>query len=211
MLYNLHTHKKTDLSNVLEVVNQYPNEFDSELLYYSIGIHPWYINLDNHENDLSIIDDKLQLKNCLALGECGLDKRIEIPMDIQLQVFEKQLELAKKHKKPVILHCVSAYQEVIEVKKRMQIETPMIIHGFSKNWQVAKSLLDNGFYLSFGKYLLRNPELSSVFEQVPNDRFFLETDTVEESIIEVYEKASEIKKNNIEKQVEENFKTVFEL
>ncbi len=211
MLYNLHTHKKTDLSNVLEVVNQYPNEFDSELLYYSIGIHPWYINLDNLQNDLSIIDDKLQLKNCLALGECGLDKRIEIPMDIQLQVFEKQLELAKKHKKPVILHCVSAYQEVIEVKKRMQIETPMIIHGFSKNWQVAKSLLDNGFYLSFGKYLLRNPELSSVFEQVPNDRFFLETDTVEESIIEVYEKASEIKKNNIEKQVEENFKTVFEL
>lgn len=211
MLYNLHTHKKTDLSNVLEVVNQYPNEFDSELLYYSIGIHPWYINLDNLQNDLSIIDNKLQLKNCLALGECGLDKRIEIPMDIQLQVFEKQLELAKKHKKPVILHCVSAYQEVIEVKKRMQIETPMIIHGFSKNWQVAKSLLDNGFYLSFGKYLLRNPELSSVFEQVPNDRFFLETDTVEESIIEVYEKASEIKKNNIEKQVEENFKTVFEL
>lgn len=211
MLYNLHTHKKTDLSNVLEVVNQYPNEFDSELLYYSIGIHPWYINLDNLQNDLSIIDDKLQLKNCLALGESGLDKRIEIPMDIQLQVFEKQLELAKKHKKPVILHCVSAYQEVIEVKKRMQIETPMIIHGFSKNWQVAKSLLDNGFYLSFGKYLLRNPELSSVFEQVPNDRFFLETDTVEESIIEVYEKASEIKKNNIEKQVEENFKTVFEL
>lgn len=211
MLYNLHTHKKTELSNVLEVVNQYPYDFDNEALFFSIGIHPWYINLDNLENDLSTINDKLQLKNCLALGECGLDKRIEISMDIQLQVFEKQLVLAKKHKKPVILHCVSAYQEVIEVKKRFQIETPMIIHGFSKNWQVAKSLLDNGFYLSFGKYLLRNPELSSVFEQVPKDRFFLETDTVEESIIEVYQKASEIKRNNIEKQVEENFKAVFEL
>lgn len=211
MLYNLHTHKKTDLSNVLEVVNQYPNEFNNMLPYYSIGIHPWYINLDNLENDLGIIDDKLQLKNCLALGECGLDKRIDILMETQLEVFEKQLVLAKKHKKPVILHCVSAYQEVIEVKKRLQIETSMIIHGFSKNWQVAKSLLDNGFYLSFGKYLLRNPELSSVFEQVPNDRFFLETDTVEESITEVYKKASSIKKINIEKQVEENFKTVFEL
>lgn len=211
MLYNLHTHKKTNLSNVLEVVNQYPNEFNDMLPYYSIGIHPWYINFDNLENDLSTINDKLQLKNCLALGECGLDKRIDILMETQLEVFEKQLVLAKKHKKPVILHCVSAYQEVIEVKKRLQIETPMIIHGFSKNWQVAKSLLDNGFYLSFGKYLLRNPELSVVFEQVPNDRFFLETDTVEESIIEVYEKASEIKKSNIEKQVEENFKTVFGL
>lgn len=211
MLYNLHTHKKTELSNVLEIVNQYPYDFDNEALFFSIGIHPWYINLDNLENDLSTINDKLQLKNCLALGECGLDKRIKISMDIQLQVFEKQLALAKKHKKPVILHCVSAYQEVIEVKKRLQIETPMIIHGFSKNWQVAKSLLDNGFYLSFGKYLLRNPELSSVFEQVPNDRFFLETDTVEESIIEVYQKASEIKRNNIEKLVGENFKAVFEL
>lgn len=211
MLYNLHTHKKTDLTNVIEVVNQYPNEFDDSLSNYSIGIHPWYINPDTLEIDLAIINEKLPLKSCLALGECGLDKRIEISMDFQLQVFEKQLLLAKKHKKPVILHCVSAYQEVIEVKKRLQIETPMIIHGFSKNWQVAKSLLDNGFYLSFGKYLLRNPELSSVFEQVPNDRFFLETDTVEESIIEVYEKASSIKKSNIESQVEKNFKTVFGL
>lgn len=211
MLYNLHTHKKTDLTNVIEVVNQYPNEFDDSLSYYSIGIHPWYINPDTLEIDLAIINEKLPLKSCLALGECGLDKRIEISMDFQLQVFEKQLLLAKTHKKPVILHCVSAYQEVIEVKKRLQIETPMIIHGFSKNWQVAKSLLDNGFYLSFGKYLLRNPELSSVFEQVPNDRFFLETDTVEESIIEVYEKASSIKKSNIESQVEKNFKTVFGL
>lgn len=211
MLYNLHTHKKTDLTNVIEVVNQYPNEFDDSLSYYSIGIHPWYINPDTLEIDLAIINEKLPLKSCLALGECGLDKRIEISMDFQLQVFEKQLLLAKTHKKPVILHCVSAYQEVIEVKKHLQIETPMIIHGFSKNWQVAKSLLDNGFYLSFGKYLLRNPELSLVFEQVPNDRFFLETDTVEESIIEVYEKASSIKKSNIKSQVEENFKTVFGL
>lgn len=211
MLYNLHIHKKTDLTNVIEVVNQYPNEFDDSLSYYSIGIHPWYINPDTLEIDLAIINEKLPLKSCLALGECGLDKRIEISMDFQLQVFEKQLLLAKTHKKPVILHCVSAYQEVIEVKKRLQIETPMIIHGFSKNWQVAKSLLDNGFYLSFGKYLLRNPELSSVFEQVPNNRFFLETDTVEESIIEVYEKASSIKKSNIKSQVEENFKTVFGL
>lgn len=211
MLYNLHTHKKTNLPNVIEVVNQYPNEFDIRLPHYSIGIHPWYINSDGIETDLAIINEKLSLKSCLALGECGLDKRIEISMDFQLQVFEKQLLLAKKHKKPVILHCVSAYQEVIEVKKRLQIETPMIIHGFSKNWQVAKSLLDNGFYLSFGKYLLRNPELSTVFEQVPNDRFFLETDTVEESIIEVYQKASSIKKSNIESQVEQNFNRVFDL
>ncbi len=62
----------------------------------------------------------------------------------------------------------------------------MIIHGFSKSEQLAKQLLDNGFYISFGKYLLQSrsfgTELETVFRNMPNDRFFLETDTVEESL-----------------------------
>jgi TatD DNase family protein len=211
MFYNLHTHKSTSQENVLEIVNQYPNEFDASVSFFSIGIHPWYINVEKTDDYLNFIEEKLQLSNCLALGECGLDKRIDIPLGIQTEVFEKQLILAKKYKKPVILHCVSAYQETIEIKKRLNIEVPMIIHGFSKNWQVAKSLLDNGFYLSFGKYLLRNPELSSVFEQVPNNRFLLETDTIDETIFDVYEKASSIKNNNLENTVESNFKSIFKL
>lgn len=211
MLFNIHTHKYSANESVLEIVNQYPQEFDDTIPYYSIGIHPWYINLDTLEEDLKIIEDKLQTFNCLALGECGLDKRIETSIEIQIQVFEKQLLLAKKYKKTVILHCVSAYQEVIAIKKEMKIETPMIIHGFSKNIQVAQSLLENGFYLSFGKYLLRNPELSLVFDKVPNNKFFLETDTIEESIIQVYQKAAEIKKIDVENQVNKNFKTVFQI
>lgn len=211
MKFNLHTHKKSNAEGVIEIVNQYSNEFDLNAKYFSIGIHPWYINLDRAEEDLVIIEEKLQLSNCLALGECGLDKRIETSLEIQTQIFEKQLILAKKYKKPVILHCVSAYQEVIEIKKRMIVDIPMIIHGFSKNSQVAQSLLNNGFYLSFGKYLLRNPELASVFKDVPDNKFFLETDTIEETIFDVYQKASEIKSINIENQVEENFKSVFQI
>lgn len=209
MKFNLHTHKSTHQENVLEIVNQYPNEFDKDVKFFSIGIHPWYIDLDNLEEHMHTIEEKLQLKNCLALGECGLDKRIETPLEIQTEVFEKQLHLAIQYQKPVILHCVSAYQEVIEIKKRLKIEVPMVIHGFSKNGQVAKSLLDNGFYLSFGKYLLRNPELASVFEQVPDNRFFLETDTIEESIQDVYIKAASIKKKDVEQIIEDNFKLVF--
>ena len=209
MKYNIHTHNSTHQENVLEIVNQYPNEYDDSVKYFSIGIHPWYIDLDRVDEYLQIIDEKLQLKNCLALGECGLDKRIETSLEIQTAVFEKQLHIAVKHQKPVILHCVSAYQEVIEIKKRLNIDVPMIIHGFSKNYQVAKSLLDNGFYLSFGKYLLRNPELSTVFEQVPNNRFFLETDTIEESIIDVYIKAAAIKQIDVEQIISDNFKLVF--
>ncbi|MGX7666222.1 TatD family hydrolase [Flavobacterium pedocola] len=209
MKFNIHTHKYSNQEDVLEIVNQYPNEFDASVKYFSIGIHPWYIDLDKVDEHLHSIENKLQQRNCLALGECGLDKRIEMPLDIQTEVFEKQLQLAVQYQKAVILHCVSAYQEVIEIKKRLKIEVPMVIHGFSKNWQVAKSLLDNGFYLSFGKYLLRNPELASVFEQVPNDRFFLETDTIEESIHDVYIKAASIKNIDVEQIIEDNFKLVF--
>ncbi|WP_394799691.1 TatD family hydrolase [Flavobacterium amniphilum] len=211
MLYNLHTHKASETENVFEIVNQYPYDFDPKAHFFSIGIHPWYIDPENLDRHLKIVEEKLQLPNCMALGECGLDKRIDTPLDFQVSVFEKQLVFAQKYKKPVILHCVSAYQEVIEIKKKLKIEEPMIIHGFSKNFQVAKSLLDNGFYLSFGKYLLRNLELASVFEKVPNDRFFMETDTIEETIQEVYNKASLIKNIEVEQQVENNFKKVFQI
>ena len=211
---NLHTHKYTDNPNVLEIVNQYPHEFDVNIPFFSIGIHPWYINESRVEEDLQIMEEKIQLQNCLALGECGLDKRIEIPIEIQKQVFEKQLRLAIKYKKPVILHCVSAYQEIIEIKKRLQVDFPMIIHGFSKNKQVAKSLLDNGFYLSFGKYLLRNLELESVFASVPNDKFFLETDTMEETLEEVYKLAAKYKNievSELQELVTNNFQSVFRI
>jgi TatD DNase family protein len=210
--FNLHTHKFTNQDTVLELVNQYPQEFDPAISFYSIGIHPWYIDEQRLESDLLIIESKLQEPNCLALGECGLDKRIEIPLELQQKVFEKQLLLAQKKNKPVVIHCVAAFQEVIATKKRLKITVPMIIHGFSKNKQVAKELIDNGFYISFGKYLLRNPELETVFEMIPNDRFFLETDTVEEGIEDVYALAANYKKWSMEvlkQQINSNFATVF--
>ena len=154
----------------------------------------------------------MDLENCLALGECGLDKRIDIPMDIQIRVFEQQLLLAEKYKKPVVIHCVAAFQEVIEIKKRLQLTIPMLIHGFSKNEMILKELIKNDFYISFGKYLIRNPDLETVFQSVPNDRFFLETDTIEETIQEVYALAAPYKKCNVkalEKIIISNFETVF--
>lgn len=193
------------------MVNRYPYEA-IDVPYFSTGIHPWHIDEQRLEEHLSIIESRLQLANCLALGECGLDKRIEMPLSIQEDVFEKQLLLAKKYQKPVILHLVAAYQEVIDIHRRILPGVPMIVHGFSKNIQVAKQLLDNGFYLSFGKYLLKNPELSEVLVQVPEDRFFLETDTIEEGIEQVYAKAAQAKGMHVEEIkniVSTNFKTVF--
>lgn len=209
MYLNLHTHTSSSVANVLEIVNKFPNQLQEESPFFSVGIHPWYSNVAILEEELALIESVLLRENCLAIGECGLDKRIDTPLETQILVLEKQLLLAKKYKKPVILHCVSAFQELIAIKKRLNIEVPMIIHGFSKNSAVAESLIKNGFYLSFGKYLLRNPELIQVLHTVPLEYVFLETDTIEESIVAVYQKAMEVSKT-IEKQIEINFEKVFQ-
>jgi TatD DNase family protein len=210
--FNLHTHQSSIQVDVLELVNQYPQEFDASIPNYSIGIHPWHIVEDRIDEDLSIIESKLKDEKCLAIGECGLDKRIEYPIALQQMVFEKQLALAEKYRKPVVIHCVAAFQEVIVIKKKMAISVPMIIHGFSKNKETAEQLIANGFYISFGKYLLRNPELELVFKNIPKERLFLETDTIEEGIAAVYELAA--KYRNIETEemmaiINANFDTVF--
>ena len=212
--FNLHTHKFTNQPDVLELVNQYPWEFDGTIPFYSIGIHPWFIVEERLESDFEILESKLQEPSCLAIGECGLDKRIEVTMELQQLVFEKQLLLAQKYQKPVVIHCVAAFQELIEIIKKLNITVPILIHGFSKSEQLAKQLLDNGFYISFGKYLLLNPELETVFRNMPNDRFFLETDTVKEGIEAVYGLAANYKKMTIEemqKQVNKNFLEVFKI
>ncbi|HEX8016929.1 MAG TPA: TatD family hydrolase [Flavobacterium sp.] len=212
--FNFHTHQFTDNPDILELVNQYPQDFDASVPFYSIGIHPWYIVENRIDADLKIIEEKLKENKCLAIGECGLDKRIEIPFDQQIIVFEKQLYLAEKNKKPVVIHCVAAFQEIIAIKKKMKISVPMIIHGFSKNIQISNQLIKEGFYLSFGKNLLRNSDLKTIFQNVPNDRFFLETDTIEENIDKVYDLASKYKELTIRELKEiiiSNFEVVFNM
>jgi TatD DNase family protein len=209
---NLHTHQFSNNSEVIEVINQYPWEFDVSIPIYSVGIHPWYIDENRLAADLDCIAEKLQLAPCLALGECGLDKRIDIPLTIQMSVFRKQLEIVKLTNKPVVLHCVAAYEEIIAIKNEMKIENPMIIHGFSKNIHVAQSLLNNGFYLSFGKYLMRNQELEKVLKFAPENKILFETDTIEESIHIVYEKAAAVKEISIAEMkaiVFDNFSRIF--
>ena len=209
MYYNIHTHESVHKQDVWELINQYPNEIDLTLSQFSVGIHPWYLNEYTLNSDLDKIEAVITNNNCKAVGECGLDKRIETTIDSQKKVLIPQLQLAEKYKKPVVLHCVSAYQEIIAIKKELQLTVPMIIHGFSKNKQVAQSLINNGFYLSFGKYLLLNPELIHVLQEVPRDRVFLETDMMEHSIIDVYERAKMVLGNDIKKIIEDNYNRVF--
>lgn len=210
--FNLHTHTYTHQDDVVELVNQYPQEFTDTIPNYSIGIHPWFIVEDRIESDLAIIESKLNEPNCLAVGECGLDKRIAVPMELQQTVFERQLLLAEQYQKPVVIHCVAAFQELIQTKNRLNISVPILIHGYSKNEQLAKELVSNGFYISFGKYFLRLPKLEAVFKAMPNDHFFLETDTDEQTIQEVYALAAQYKGisvTQIQELVNTNFRKVF--
>lgn len=210
MKINLHTHSYTGRKNIIEIVNQSPLLLDAHIKYFSVGIHPWYIDENKVEDELQIINKELHNANCLAIGECGLDKKINLSLKIQTEVFKKQAELAEKHKKVVILHVVSAYQEIIMLKKQMKISTPLIIHGFNKKEQVAESLWKNGFYLSFGRGLIENEQVQKAFLATPDTSIFLETDDLDVDIEAVYQKAIALKPN-IEKQIEKNFAEVFKM
>lgn len=209
---NLHTHHHSNQLNTFELVNQYPLEFHSSIPYYSMGIHPWFIKEATLDQEFEILTQKIQDKNCLAIGECGLDKRIDVPLDLQKAVFERQLLLAQHVQKPVIIHCVAAFDELIECTKRLQIKVPIIVHGFSKNSQVANQLIQQGFYISFGKYLFQMPNLASVLNQIPEERFFLETDTALQSIEDVYQlvaKSKGISVPALQEKVKQNFESIF--
>jgi TatD DNase family protein len=209
---NLHTHHHSNQLNTFELVNQYPLEFHSSIPYYSMGIHPWFIKEATLEQEFEILTQKIQDKNCLAIGECGLDKRIDVPLDLQQAVFERQLLLAQHVQKPVIIHCVAAFDELIECTKRLQIKVPIIVHGFSKNSQLANQLIQQGFYISFGKYLFQMPNLASVLNQIPEERFFLETDTALQTIEDVYQlvaKSKGISVPALQEKVKQNFESIF--
>jgi TatD DNase family protein len=196
--FNLHTHNPTTNPGELALVNQYPLEFEASIPFSSVGIHPWYIKEETLAQELALLEEFIKLPQVAAVGECGLDKRIAVPFDLQIRVFEAQLHLAQQVQKPVIIHCVAAFQELISIFSAQQISVPIIIHGFSKNEQLAEQLLQQGYYLSFGKYLFLQPELAAVLANMPQNRFFLETDAMDRSIQEVYAKAAECKKMSID-------------
>lgn len=210
-LINIHTHYHNNEAEVIAVVNQYPMSFDLTISNFTIGIHPWYIIKDRLEQELTVLEKNINHKNCIAIGECGLDKKTNIPFDLQQMVFEKQILLAKKYHKPLILHCVKSFDEIIRYKKLLQIEVPMIVHGFSKNKTVAQTLIKHGFYLSFGHHLLVKKDLENVLQNIALEKIFFETDDQKISIESIYDKAATvlgIKNTDLKEQIYTNFNTI---
>ena len=202
--FDFHHHKKNIPNGIYNLnIEQIPADFP-----YSIGIHPKDIDVNNLDNQFKWMRNMIS-ENCFAIGECGLDSFAEAEEKIQEEVFLRQIRFANEVKKPIIIHCVRKFYEVISFKK--YAEQPMIIHGFNKKERIAEDLLKNNFYLSFGKAVLYNLSLQNTLKITPLDKIFLETDNDDFSIEELCGKVSEIKGislENLNKQISENLETI---
>lgn len=208
---NVHTHHKSNDNSTISILNCEPNSIDFNIPF-STGIHPWNINEEEINSEIHFIEQQLPLKNCFAIGECGLDKLCKTDYELQLMIFKKQIHLSEKHQKPLIIHCVKAFEEIFYLKKTLKPQQPWIIHGFNKNSQVALSLIKNGCFLSFGKALITDTKLQEVFFNIPLEAAFLETDAAEITIEAIYKKAAVIKGIETEKlqeKIHQNFNTIF--
>ena len=170
---------------------------------FSAGIHPKDIT-QNWKSDFEEIKKKTLDKNCIAVGECGLDGLITVDEKLQNEVFQAQLSWAEEIKKPVIIHCVRRFSQILHFKKA---KIPLIIHGFNKKETIAEELLNVGFYLSFGRAAMESLSLQKIIRNIPIDRLFLETDNSDFSIQDLYEKVAEVKSvsfENLKNQMWEN-------
>ena len=211
---NVHSHNLNIENDVIIIHNINPEDKPSaEFKLISIGIHPWNTNEFEIEKSLKFISDNAKRKNVLAIGECGLDKLTGSEINIQEQIFREQISIAEQSKKPLIIHCVRAFDELIRIRKEMHVTVPMIIHGYNNNLEIARQLLKNEFYFSFGKALLNgNSNASKIISELNLKKIFFETDDVNVSIKKIYEAASTILQMNMEElktQIYFNFNKVF--
>lgn len=181
---------------------------------YTLGIHPWFIARQNCEEALHKIAKACDDPYLLAIGECGLDNSIATPLSLQESVFRAQIDIAEQCRKPVIIHAVRSFNELLRIRKNAKARQPWIIHGFNGNSDIAGQLLKQGCYLSFGKALLQeNSRASRVLAAVSPERWFLETDAAEDvSIGEIYAAAAKIlglDVKSLQHQIITNFKRVF--
>ena len=206
MFVDIHTH--VDNQAVIKIIDG-----DSEKILKTWGVHPWdvtdtpdrhfernEVKSRNHRylNDSEIFrggDFSIPLRSSrndeLFIGEVGLDKVHKETFERQIEVFEEMIRLSESYRKPVIVHCVRAYSEIIEVRKKMKATMPWVIHGFNSSVETMRQLLRYDMYISLGEVLYRNENQAfKILKNIPTDRLFLETDVSGRDIRDVYAKAA---------------------
>ena len=209
--YNVHTHSPATENDCIPILNVMEG-FDKKLLHLhcSMGLHPWH--LTGIPDAFESLKKYAEQPQVIAIGECGLDKICGPELVVQEHYFRLQIRLAIELRKPLILHCVRAFEEVLRILQEEKVTVPVIFHGFRKKQQLAEQILGKGFHLSFGAALVSNPELQTVLANTPSNQFFLETDDASLSVKDLYRLTAEIRKTDEEAiilQLEQNFKNTF--
>jgi TatD DNase family protein len=196
---NIHSHKQQDADITVCNIDICNSNVPAYNGIYSVGAHPWFITQDKTEDIKAKLNSSVSDKSVVFIGECGLDKLCDTEFELQKEIFQYQIELSVKHNKPLIIHCVKAYNEIIRMLKEADYKLPWIIHGFARNLNIAKDVINAGGYLSFGVSLLKNENLQRVLRQIPDGKFLFETDDDEAiPVKEIYKIAAQERDCNIE-------------
>jgi len=192
---DIHTHDSTRQSaGVFTVESLLANEDKSPVslpgFLYTFGIHPWYLNEENHNDLISKVVLSASDPLIIAIGEAGFDKIRGPSPDLQRVTFEEQVSVAEEHNKPVVIHCVRAWDELFNSYKRLRPAMPWLVHGYRGKPDLALQLISKGMYVSFWFDFVMRPESSGLIRRLPRERIFFETDGAGVDIRDIYNKVS---------------------
>jgi TatD DNase family protein len=200
---------------ILESLMAHENKMPEALsgVSYTYGIHPWFLNEENHRQLLFSVEKNVCHPEVIAVGEAGFDRLKGPSVALQRTVFEEQVIISEKIKKPVIIHCVRSWDELLAVKKKLKPLMPWLIHGFRGNPELAAQLLSKGLYLSFWFEFVLRPESGNLLRNMPKDRIFLETDGADVDIRTIYHKVAADRSQKIDdlkSDILNNYRAFFE-
>ena len=195
---DIHTHPNRVESETIIVQNIFPGDgfaaFNGRN-FYTVGLHPWHVKTPDENNEmLHILEEALEFDHVCFVGECGLDKKIAVDFKEQMRVFRAQVFIAEEFKRPVIIHCVKAYNEIFELHQKLHPEMPWIMHGYRGNIQITRQLGKLGIFFSFGESLFdENSKSIESLKYLPMEKIFFETDEFKGDVEQIYERAAILK------------------
>ena len=163
--------KDDNISNI-DLCKNYNN------LFVTVGYHPSEVNKLGDSDFLLLEKQICDNKNkVLGIGEIGLDYHYgREDRELQIEVFKKQLSIAKKYELPVVIHTRDAMQETYDILKDSSVKG--IIHCFSGSKEMADKFVEIGFYLGIGGVItFSNSKLGDVVKEIDLSHIVLETDS----------------------------------
>lgn len=162
-----------DNKEVIELISKYKN------LYGTIGIHPTEID-SNYIETLKFIEENLSNPKIVGIGEIGLDYHYECDKDKQKEIFIKQIELANKYNKTMVIHSRDAIKDTYDILKEYKNDNIKInIHCYSSSLEMALKFIELNGMLGIGGVLTfkNNKVLKEVVENIDLKYLLLETDS----------------------------------